>query len=95
MDGAAPIATLVLVAAVLASAIRAIRRDPRFDRREIIVQAACVAAYLAWCAALALLLVPLGRRVGAAAAAAIGIGSIAISMIVLARYLQRRLARRR
>lgn len=94
MDDALPFATLALVAVVFVSAVRAIRRDRRIDQFEIFIQLVCVAAYLAGCVGLAMLLVPLSRRIGIAAAAVLGFASIAVSMVVLARYLQRRLARR-
>lgn len=82
---------LAVVLVVLAAAVSAIRRDPRFDRREILVQLAWIAVYVAGCMGLAFVLVPLGRRIGPAAAAAFGIVAIVLSMVVLARYLKGRL----
>lgn len=82
---------LVVVLMVLAASVAAVRRDPRFDRREIFIQVAWIAAYFAGCAGLAFLLVPLGRRIGPVAATAVGVGAIALGMVVLARYLKGRL----
>ena len=82
---------LAVVLVVLAASVAAVRRDPRFDRREIFIQAVWIAAYFAGCAGLAFLLVPLGRRIGPATATAIGVLGIAGGMVVLARYLKGRL----
>ena len=82
---------LAVVLAILAASVAAVRRDPRFDRREVLIQAAWIAAYFAGCAGLAFLLVPLGRRIGPAAATAIGVVAMALGMVVLARYLKKRL----
>ncbi len=82
---------LVVVLLVLVAAVTAVRRDARLDRREIAIQSAAIAAYFVACALLAFVLVPLGRRIGAAPAAIIGIAAIGLGMIVLARYLQKRL----
>lgn len=84
---------LIAVLLVFAAAMTAIRRDARFGRREVLIQSAWVAAYFAACALLALALVPLGRRIGVAPAALIGIAGIVLGMVVLARYLRRRLDR--
>lgn len=84
---------LAVVLVVLAASVAAVRRDPRFDRREVAVQVAWIAVYFAGCAALAFLLVPLGRRIGPAAATAIGVIVIAGGMVVLARYLKGRLGK--
>lgn len=86
---------LAVVLGVLAASVAAVRRDPRFDRREIVVQVAWIAVYFAGCAALAFLLVPLGRRIGPAASAAIGIAVIVVGMVLLASYLKKRLEGRR
>mgnify|MGYP000663315355 CR=1 FL=1 len=85
---------LVVVLAVLLSAVAAVRRDPRFDRRETVVQLAWIAAYMAGCVALALMLRPLGRRIGVPAAVALAVLIPLASMVVLARHLKRRLDRR-
>jgi len=82
---------LAVVLVVLAVSVAAVRRDPRFDRREILVQLAWIAAYFAGCAGLAFALVPLGRRIGPATATVIGVTVIVVSMAVLARYLKGRL----
>lgn len=82
---------LVIVLLILGTAINAIRRDPRFDRREILVQSAWIAAFFAMCAGMAPVLIALGRRTGAAIAALLALAWIVLSMIVLAKYLQRRL----
>lgn len=89
------VGTLVIVLLVFAAAVGAVRRDDRFDRREILIQSAWIAAYVGGCAGLAFLLVPLGRRIGVASATLIGIAVIGLGMVVLARYLRARLDRRR
>jgi hypothetical protein len=94
MEAAAPLATLALVLLILVSSVKAIRRDPRFDRREILVQVAWISAYLLAGAGVALLMVPAGRRIGALAATLVVVAWLGLSMTVLAKYLQRRLARR-
>lgn len=88
------VGTLIVVLLVFAAAVTAIGRDARFDRREILIQSGLIAAYFAACALLAFALVPLGRRIGVAAAAIVGIAAIGLGMVVLARYLQKRLKRR-
>lgn len=87
--------TLIVVLLVFVGAVTAISRDARLDRREILIQSGIIAAYLAGCALLAFALLPLGRRIGAVAAAAIGIAAIGLGMVALARYLSKRLARGR
>ncbi|HEX6322305.1 MAG TPA: hypothetical protein VFZ36_01165 [Vicinamibacterales bacterium] len=94
MEAAAPLVTLALVLLILVSSVRAIRRDPRFDRREILVQVAWIAAYLLAGAGVALAMMPAGRRIGALPAALVAVAWFGLSMIVLARYLQKRLGRR-
>lgn len=84
---------LVVVLLVFAAAVTAIRRDGRFGRREVLIQSAWISTYFAACALLAFALVPLGRRIGVAPAALIGIAGIVLGMAVLARYLRRRLDR--
>jgi len=85
---------LAAVLVVLAAAVAAVRRDPRFDRRETLVQLAWIAAYMAACVGLAFLLAPLARRVGPLAAAGLIVLIIVTLMVVLAKYLKRRLQRR-
>lgn len=89
------VGTLVVVLLVFAAAVGAIRRDARFDRREILIQSAWIAAYFAGCVGLAFVLVPLGRRIGVAAATIVGIAVMGLGMVLLAKYLGRRLKRRR
>ena len=86
---------LVVVLVVLATSVAAVRRDPRFDRREILVQLGWIVLYFAGCAGLAFVLVPLGRRIGPSAATAIGVTIIVVGMVALARHLKQRLEVRR
>lgn len=85
---------LAVVLVVLVSAIAAVRRDPRFDRRETFVQLAWIAAFMAGCVGLAFLAAPLARRTGPLAAAGLIVLIIAALLVVLARHLKRRLQRR-
>lgn len=89
------VGTLVVVLLVFAAAVAAVRRDARFDRREILIQSAWIAAYFAGCIGLAFVLVPLGGRIGVVPAALIGMAAIGLGMVGLARYLRARLDRRR
>lgn len=85
---------LAVVLVVLMSAVMAVRRDPRFDRRETFIQLAWIAAFIAGCAGLALLMAPLARRICPAGAAGLMVSVIAGSMVMLARYLKQRLEQR-
>jgi hypothetical protein len=87
---------VALVLLILVSAVKAIRRDPRFDRREVAVQIAWIVIYMAASAGFALLAwrVPGVRSLSPVATTLLIVGWAALTLVVLARYLQRRLARR-
>lgn len=86
---------LAVVLVVLISAVMAVRRDPRFDRRETLIQLGWVAVFIAGCAGLALMLAPLERRIGVAAAVGSIVVIIAAAMVVLAAHLKQRLRKRK
>lgn len=82
---------LAVVLVVLVSSIAAVRRDPRFDRRETLTQLAWIAAFMAACVGLAFLAAPLARRIGPPATAGLIVLIITVLMVVLATSLKRRL----
>ena len=86
--------TLIVVLLVFAAAVGAMRRDPRFDRRETAIQAALIAAYLAACALAAVAMPPVATRVGVVPALLLCGGAILLMTIALARCLKRRLDQR-
>lgn len=91
------LARVALALIILIGAVRAIRRDSRYDRREILVQLAWVAVFIAatvavvWAAVL--MTAGLGDR-QAIVVVAVTLVWVTVSVIALAVHLQRRLARR-
>ena len=88
---------LAVTTLILYGAFRSLRQDPRFDRREIVIQSAWIVAVVVATIGVVWMAIELTAGLGGrqpTVVVLIVIGWVLVAVLGLARYLQRRLARR-